>query len=116
MLQAVLDGELTGEEAALAEPLLSERIAEAEARGWFPSDRSAVMNERELIDTDGSISRPDRVVTDGECIRVIDYKFGAHDPRYVRQVRRYADILRRMGYDDVRAALWYVQSGEVMEF
>lgn len=116
VLQAVLDGELTGEEAAMVEPLLSERIAEAEARGWFPPDRSAVMNERELIDTDGSISRPDRVVTDGECIRVIDYKFGAHDPRYVRQVRRYADILRRMGYDDVRAALWYVQSGEVMEF
>ncbi len=114
--QTVLSGELAEEEAALAEPMLSERIAEAEAKGWFPSDRNAVLNERELIDTDGNVSRPDRVVMTAECVWVIDYKFGAHDPRYVRQVRRYADILRRMGYPEVRAALWYVQSGEVMEF
>ena len=114
--QAVLSGELTDDEAVLAEQLLQERIDEAGSKGWFPSDRDAVLNERELIDTDGSVSRPDRVVFAGEAVWVIDYKFGAHDSRYVRQIRRYADILRRMGYQDVRSALWYVQSGEVMEF
>ena len=114
--QAVLVGDLTYEEAEAAETLLSERIAGTESRGWFPADRNAVMNERELIDVDGGVYRPDRVVLSSGTVYVIDYKFGVHDPKYVRQIGRYADIFRRMGYADVRAALWYVQTGEVMEF
>ena len=114
--QAVLVGDLTDEEAEAAEALLSERIAGTESRGWFPADRNAVMNERELIDVDGGVYRPDRVVLSSGTVYVIDYKFGVHDPKYVRQIGRYADIFRRMGYADVRAALWYVQTGEVMEF
>jgi hypothetical protein len=27
-------------------------------------------------------------------------------------MKRYADILRRMGYSEVTAVLWYVQTGE----
>jgi hypothetical protein len=44
---------------------------------------------------------------------VIDFKFGDHNMKYERQVRKYADIWRRMGYDDVSAFLWYVHTGEV---
>ena len=49
---------------------------------------------------------------DGKVI-VIDYKFGEHNPEYERQLRKYADIWGRMGYDDVSAYLWYVYVGEV---
>ena len=112
--QAVLSGDLTEEEAAEAESMLSLRIAEVSERGWFPADRSSVLNETELIDTDGAIHRPDRVVFDSGRVTVIDYKFGEHSPRYIRQVRKYAEMWRRMGYDDVSAVLWYVDSGVVM--
>ena len=74
-----------------------------------------MLNEVELIDTDGSVNRPDRVVIKDGNVIVIDYKFGEHDPRYLRQIRRYADIWRRMGYENVSAVLWYVQSGEIVE-
>ena len=113
--QSVLSGDLTDEEAVVAESMLQLRIDEVTERGWFPSDRSSVLNETELIDTDGSISRPDRVVLTGNKVIVIDYKFGEHDNRYVRQVRRYADLWRRMGYGEVSSFLWYVHTGEVME-
>ena len=113
--QAVLAGDLTEEEALEAEALLAQRIDEVRGRGWFPSERDAVINERDLIDTDGNISRPDRVVMGPEGVIIIDYKFGEHDPRYIRQIKRYADIWRRMGYDKVSSVLWYVHKGEVVE-
>lgn len=113
--QSVLSGDLSQSEGDEAYGLLNERISQVEARGWFPSDRDAVLNETALIDVDGCVYRPDRVLVTGGKVVVIDYKFGEHDNRYVRQVRRYADIWRRMGYDDVSAVLWYVQSGDIVE-
>jgi hypothetical protein len=112
--KAVLAGDLTEDEAVEAAAMLYSRIAEVEDRGWFPAERSSVLNETELIDTDGAIYRPDRVVIDSGRVTVIDYKFGEHSPRYIRQVKKYADIWKRMGYDDVSAVLWYVDSGVVM--
>lgn len=113
--QAVDTGELTAGQAVQAYELLSERIGEVEDRGWFPQKDAQVFNERDVIDQDGEICRPDRVVISEGRVMIVDYKFGEHDRRYVRQVRRYADVWRRMGYEDVSAYLWYVQTGEVVE-
>jgi hypothetical protein len=93
--------------------LFRTRIAEVESRGWFPQDASKVMMETDIMDTDGQVYRPDRVVImDGKTV-VVDYKFGVHHSRYERQMKRYADILSRMGYPDVTACLWYVHTGEI---
>ena len=105
-------GELTAEQALDAKKLLEVRIAEAIPMGWFPDDLSKIMLETDIIDTDGQVYRPDRVVVDGKKALVIDYKFGVHHSKYERQMKRYADILRRMGYSEVTAVLWYVQTGE----
>lgn len=113
--RSVSDGDLTEEEGKEAYGLLETRIAEVKARGWFPQERNCVMNEVELIDVDGSSCRPDRVVVKDGRVVIIDYKFGEHDRRYIRQVRKYMDIWRRMGYADVSGWLWYVQRGEVVE-
>ena len=113
--KAVLNGELTESQAKDAYELLSMRISEVSGRGWFPTEGSVVYNESELIDTDGTIRRPDRVVVSGDEVIVVDYKFGEQDSRYASQVRRYADIWRRMGYGKVSGLLWYVHTGEVVE-
>ena len=113
--QAVQAGELTGAEADEAYRLLSERIAAAAGRGWFPSDADRILNEASLIDTDGQICRPDRVViSDGKVI-IIDYKFGEHHRIYERQLKKYAGIWSRLGYEDVTSYLWYVHTDEVMK-
>ena len=46
---------------------------------------------------------------------IIDYKFGEPDNRYAGQLRRYADIWRRMGYEKIETYLWYVISGDIVE-
>lgn len=113
--QAVQAGELTGAEADEAYRLLSERIAAAAGRGWFPSDADRILNEASLIDTDGQICRPDRVViADGKVI-IIDYKFGEHHRIYERQLKKYAGIWSRLGYEDVASYLWYVHTDEVVK-
>ena len=112
---AVQAGELTGAEADEAYRLLSERIAAAADRGWFPSDADRILNEASLIDTDGQICRPDRVViADGKVI-IIDYKFGEHHRIYERQLKKYAGIWSRLGYEDVTSYLWYVHTDEVVK-
>ena len=113
--QAVQAGELTGSEADEAYGLLSERIAAAADRGWFPSDADRILNEASLIDTDGQICRPDRVViADGKVI-IIDYKFGEHHRIYEPQLKKYAGIWSRLGYEDVTSYLWYVHTDEVVK-
>ena len=113
--QSMLSGSLTAEQAAQATGLLAKRIAEAEGMGWFKTGEERIMNEVSLINTDGRIYRPDRVIIDGSHVTIVDFKFGNHDARYVSQVRKYMAIWSGMGYDDVAGYLWYVTSGEVVE-
>lgn len=113
--KSLQSGDITLSEAEEVRSLLSERIAEAAAYGWFPDGAADILNESTLIDTDGGMYRPDRVVLAEGRVMIVDYKFGMHDRRYERQLRKYADIWRRMGHGDVSAYIWYVHTGEVVE-
>ena len=110
---SVLAGDLTEQEAEVAEAMLASRLAEVDDRGWYHDGE--VLNETSLINSDGQIYRPDRVVLRDGKVVIIDYKFGEHDDKYIGQLRKYADIWRRMGYADVQAYLWYVVSGDIVE-
>lgn len=111
---AVAAGDMTEAEALEAENMLAERLAQVEDRGWFPEDGAGVLNETSLVHTDGRIYRPDRVVVNGGKVVIIDYKFGEPDADYERQLRKYADIWGKMGYENVTSYLWYVPSGDIV--
>ncbi len=112
--RAVMDGEIPEGEAPEVKAFLAGRIASAVKRGWFHAG-SQVRNEVDMIDTDAQVYRPDRVeIRPDGSVTVIDYKFGARRPAYLRQIARYADIWRRLGYGNVSACLWYVYEDEVV--
>ena len=48
-------------------------------------------------------------------VTVIDYKFGEEEDRYRKQVGRYAENLRGMGYPKVEGYIWYVASGKTVK-
>ena len=104
-------GDLEGVREKEVSGLLSERIAAHPE--WFPTEGAEVFNEVSLIDTDGREWRPDRVVIKDNVVTVIDYKFGERESRHKAQVARYAGIYRRLGYENVRTAVWYVPSDVV---
>lgn len=113
--ESLMRGDITQVEADEVTAMLLQRLDSAISRGWFPEKADKILNEVTLIDSDGQMYRPDRVVvTDGRVI-VVDYKFGEHHGSYIRQLRKYSDIWRRMGYENVSAYLWYVHTDEVKE-
>ena len=91
--------------------ILARRIASRPE--WFPADGTLILNETQLIDTDGEVYRPDRVLLKDGKVTVIDYKFGEKKRSYHRQVAHYADIYRRMGYSEITPIIWYVLTDEV---
>ena len=106
-------GDISEEEFTPIVSLLRSRLEEVRSEGWFDCTPAEVMNEASLIDTDGQVYRPDRVILKDGKVMIIDYKFGGHYRKYEGQLKTYAEIWRRMGYADVSACLWYVHSGEV---
>ncbi|MBP5317579.1 MAG: Dna2/Cas4 domain-containing protein, partial [Bacteroidales bacterium] len=111
---AVSDGVLPAAEAPQVEADLSEAIASVAAHHWFDSGNT-VYNELSIINTDGNVERPDRVIMrNGETI-VVDYKFGEERKGYRWQVGRYMKLLRQMGYSRVKGYLWYVKNNKVEE-
>ncbi|MBQ9665776.1 MAG: UvrD-helicase domain-containing protein [Bacteroidaceae bacterium] len=97
---------------------------------WFSPDWT-VLTERAILflDSDGipTTRRPDRVIVQGDQAIVIDYKTAqgvvhtgadgtpSAPAEHVHQIKGYKDRLAQLGYFPVRAYLWYILDGCVVE-
>lgn len=59
--------------------------------------------------------RPDRLVQDGQQWVILDYKTGQEDPGHHAQLKGYAFLLQKAGYNDVRKFLVYTETLRVVE-
>lgn len=109
---AIQGGELPKEKRDETVTLVAGMLESVKDYGWFDPAAEA-MNELSIIDTDGKVYRPDRVVLSGGKVAVVDYKFGAHHGGYRSQVCRYMDMLRRMGYENIEGYLWYAAENKI---
>ena len=107
-------GNMDARERDAVNSMLSERISSARRLGWFPDDPKGVFTEIPVVDTDGEVYRPDRVLVRDGKVTIVDYKFGLPEKKHVSQVRKYAEMYRAMGYSDVTASLWYVPEDKVV--
>ena len=99
--------------------LLTERFQNPIVKDWFSSSWK-VKNECSIVTHDTETGqavehRPDRVMTRGDEVVVVDYKFGSPKPEYRQQVMRYMSLLRHMGHTNVKGFLWYVYSNRIEE-
>lgn len=108
-------GDITSEEKAKIIELLNNYLSDSIVSNWY-SGEYKVLNEVQILQPNGKFIRPDRVmIKDGE-VTVIDYKFGLkEDRKYNRQVKYYADQIRKMGYHDVKGYICYITLGKVVE-
>ena len=111
----IYNDEITSRELQnkIANALMNEKV-----KDWF-SSRWKLFNECTILDYDkesGDIHehRPDRVMTDGKEIIVVDFKFGKPREEYHEQVQRYMSLLMRMGYEKVSGYIWYVVRNEIV--
>ncbi|BCS86604.1 DNA helicase [Prevotella herbatica] len=86
---------------------------------WF-SDKWQVFNECAILKVNPEnnkveTKRPDRVMTDGKKMMVVDFKFAAPREEHKVQVKEYMQLLHDMGYSDVNGYLWYIYSKNIIE-
>lgn len=98
--------------------MLQKRLSDKRVADWF-SPRWTLFNECSIIsiNEDGELQerRPDRVMTDGQQMVVVDFKFGRPRDEYHMQVREYMELLHQMGYRQVSGYLWFVYSNKIEE-
>jgi len=106
-------GVINTEEAHWLITRLEEILSHPEVVNWYDGT-GQVLNEVNILTNRGKTRRPDRVLINGDCVTVIDYKFGEQkNPHYQNQVKNYLRMIRQMGYKDVKGYLWYVEMQQI---
>ncbi|QEE48926.1 AAA family ATPase [Flavobacterium alkalisoli] len=78
-----------------------------ELKEFFTPD-SIVFNEQNIIRKNIQTIKPDRVTIKDNKAWLLDYKTGAHTPRYETQLAEYEKALEEMGYEVAKKALVYI--------
>lgn len=108
--------ELTEADIEEIRTIIETRVKDPRASRWF-SGYTRLLIERPIVISTAETRRPDRVVwtADGH-IDIIDFKSGSQPAKkYRRQLVEYATLLSGLDYRKLRAYLYYLDSGEIIE-
>jgi ATP-dependent exoDNAse (exonuclease V) beta subunit len=78
-------------------------------------DAQTVMNETSIIVARDSIKRPDKLILKSEETILIDFKTGAENPKYLKQINEYASALKEMNLPKIKAYLYYTNTESLQE-
>lgn len=74
-----------------------------------------LMVERDILDMEGNLYRPDRVVIKNGKTYILDFKTGRKSDKHKKQIVTYAARLHEIGYSDIKKFLVYVNDNEVIQ-
>ena len=85
------------------------------------ADLKAILNqatesitEKNIVDAEGKMHRPDRVLITNDGVIILDYKFTLEESdSHVKQVDKYKELLVAMGYKNVQTYVFYAISGKL---
>jgi ATP-dependent exoDNAse (exonuclease V) beta subunit len=98
ILDLIHSGRISEEESKTVEEELQHFWNLPETNIWFDDD-ARILNETTILLPTGEQYRPDRVVIRENEATVVDYKFGEKESKtYIKQVKRYMDLITEMGY------------------
>ena len=119
--QLEFDGVLYDEDipASRFKSLLEKRLSHPKVANWF-SNRWQLYNECTILHVNPQTGlleerRPDRVMTNGKQMLVVDFKFGKPIEQHRKQVKEYMQLLSNMGHPSVEGYLWYVYTNQIVE-
>ena len=117
LTHALLTGLISKEELKELDAKLKRIFKNTQVQDWFSSSGKAI-RERDLIDKNGNVLRPDRIVISDKNVWVIDYKSPKIDPiklkDYKKQVSGYVIALNDMGYKNVSGFILAIEDEEVI--
>ena len=87
---------------------IEEIVNHSELENYF-SDENEILNEQTIIQKEGKIVKPDRMVLTKENeVLLLDYKTGTHQVKYQQQLENYQSAIESMGYKVIKKALIYI--------
>jgi ATP-dependent exoDNAse (exonuclease V) beta subunit len=108
-------GLITAEESEELNNKINALLNHPIAGSWF-KDGLRVKTEKEILQPDGSIYRPDRIIINENEVLVIDFKTGKkRENPHIKQLEEYAESLHNMGYRNIKKYLYYTEEAEVVE-
>lgn len=108
----VLRGMIKEEEKKKISTELAKIIANPKVQDWFNGSHK-IKNEGEIIQANGEVLRPDRVMIEQKKAIVVDYKSGKPNSKYIKQMNKYMHALYDLGYEEVEGYLYYILRGVV---
>ncbi|MBR8534565.1 UvrD-helicase domain-containing protein [Carboxylicivirga sediminis] len=104
----ILNGQIKTSDRHSLLDFVTDKINQDQVKEWFKSDKHIINEGTILVPSD--TYRPDRVIVTDTKVTVVDYKFGElKDDKHAIQVKRYMDLLRKMGYNNIEGYLWYLR-------
>jgi ATP-dependent exoDNAse (exonuclease V) beta subunit len=85
------------------------KIVNHEELALFFAEGNEVLNEQTIIQKEGNIIKPDRmVISENKQVFLLDYKTGIHNSKYQRQLEGYQNAIELMGFAVQKKYLVYI--------
>lgn len=110
VMKAIEEGLITRAQQEDVEYSLNEILSHPQLEEFF-SEGSIVFKEQNIIRKGIRNIKPDRVTIKGNKAYLLDYKTGAHQDKYAKQLAEYEGALVEMGYTVAKKTLVYIGEG-----
>ncbi|MFP9113129.1 UvrD-helicase domain-containing protein [Flavobacterium sp. RHBU_3] len=107
LTKAIENGLITTSQRPDMEQIVTLVVTHPELEIFF-AEGNTVFNEHNIIGPGIPNLKPDRVAINGTSAYLLDYKTGAHQDKYAKQLAGYAFALRQMGYTVEKQTIVYI--------
>lgn len=99
-------------EAQFKQQLLTDlkKLFSSETYNQLFSHAQEILSEQSFIIAANEQIRPDKIIVKKDKTIVVDYKTGAAQKKYTKQVQQYCSVLQEMGYPNVEGHLFYTKN------
>ena len=113
LTEMLLNGVIAEEEFDLLKTEVLEVLNHPQLKEIFAQSTENII-ERNIIDAEGKLHRPDRILIDSDGVTILDYKFTLEQSdQHIHQILNYKNLLEQMGFLRVKSYLFYAATKEL---
>ena len=112
LTKSIENGLIVSSDKEIISKTIDEIVNHQELEIFF-SKEHRILNEKTILQKEGPLVKPDRMVIHQNEVYLLDYKTGAHQAKYTTQLEHYQYAIEKMGYKVTKKALVYI--GEQLE-
>lgn len=111
------EGLINSEQIAKLKQDINELLSIPEVSSWFNERDALIYNEKDIILTDGTIIRPDKMIINNNEIKLIEFKSTTSMlADHIKQMQLYEKTLQDMNFKDIKKFILYTRLKKVKVF